>query len=481
MSTAQCHTRKPLAILATRTVVLLTLTTLFYAMACADQDAAIKQIIADYYNLDVSKVGDKPIAPACGRMAIENGWDTDPELTRRYRFMFPSSAEAESHRVATRAIITVTGDDAQEYCEAKLKRAHEILPTLPPPPTWRVQSTSVWSKGTLPENAISPIQTENNLRSEIEIGCFRGRVEAIFAFVRSRAGDAFIPGDFKYSIDDGPPTPLAVEETNPTTSVRAESPTAIIAALRQGEKLVITAPRYNHGAPPGPDLRAEFDLVGLDQAINEVTCLTEQLRSPTTSVLQPTHSPKPASNATLAAKPADFPTPTMVPRPTTPPASATLTPNAYSIRPGSSIELPSNWSLVAEHADCLAFDRNDNLSNAALCAFPLPANTENSEQALKLFAQDRRDRMHRSTEDGEIADFKPISLLPTEIDGKMYERLHYSFQLNDQSCSEDRVMLFTFHEDSEGLYGISLRVGICTADGSPDETERLTIFNSFEP
>ena len=39
-------------------------------IACGDHDAAVKQIIAAYYNVDVSKVGDKPIAPACGRLAI---------------------------------------------------------------------------------------------------------------------------------------------------------------------------------------------------------------------------------------------------------------------------------------------------------------------------------------------------------------------------------------------------------------------------
>lgn len=469
-------TMRPLKVVKTSAVISLIMALILVTgctgQSASDYDAAVKQIIADYYDLDVNKIGDKAIVPACGRMAIENSWAIDNELTQRYRFMHVSSAQGEANRVAARAIIAVTGDDAPIYCEGKLKLAHSILPTLAPAPTWRVESTSVWTKGTEAENAVSPIQVDHDLRSRLVMGCFRDQVDAVFYFVHSRAGDGFMPKEFRISIDDGPPMLLDVEEARPTVSVRAIDAPYVIRLLRNGEKLVITAPRYNPDDPPGPDLRAEFDLVGLDDAINEVKCLKEKLRQA-------------SADATEAAKPpASTPVATSTPVPTIAPTvvrSATRTPDGYSINPGSSVALLPDWELIIEAENCIALERDDLIYNAAMCSYLLADGSENSERGLRQFAEERRDALLNLRDERSILEFEPMSLEPYEINGRTYQRMDYSFRFDRQGCTEDRVMMFALRETPTGLYGITLRVGVCADGGTVDETDRLAMFNGFKP
>ena len=78
MTTARRRTRKPLTFLTTRAVAIFVLPTLLLAMACTDQDAAANKVIADYYNLDVSTFGDKPVAPVQGVGPFESEAKTPP-------------------------------------------------------------------------------------------------------------------------------------------------------------------------------------------------------------------------------------------------------------------------------------------------------------------------------------------------------------------------------------------------------------------
>ena len=169
------------------------------------------------------------------------------------------------------------------------------------------------------------------------------------------------------------------------------------------------------------------------------------------------------------------------PIPTTPPRSATRTHGFHSIKPGSTINLPENWHLTTEDPECLGFERDDGLASAALCAQLLSAGINNTSPALRRYAQLRQDLIADAYQQGALAFYELLTSEPLDVDDRYYERLHYSFQRTEDSCLEDRVMIIQFRETTENLYGVSLRVGICTSDGAPDESERSLILKSCRP
>ena len=242
------------------------------AMACTDYDADIKRIIAAYYDVDVSKVSDRPILVACGRMAIESGWEVDPKWTNKYRFMFVSSAEGEAHRVAAQAIVAVTGDDAPSYCEGKLGHAYDTTPQPTPTPKWQTYSSSASTQGSVPTGIRSPDTWHPP--AELSIGCYDYGPQLILAFGTSNDGPHFIVDQARYSLDGAAFEAVPTEETGPDVWVRVEQPEAFARRLAQATELVLTAPRHNGNDEPGPELRSVFDLTGMSDALREVSCIT---------------------------------------------------------------------------------------------------------------------------------------------------------------------------------------------------------------
>ena len=243
------------------------------ASGIAAQDAEIKRLIALYFEVDISKVGDRAIVPACGRMAIENEWNTKPELYNKYRFMFPTEAQHHAYEVATHSILAVTGDTAQTYCESKLQEHYVEREPSTPTPKWKVDAGRISLRGTLPEGLRRPPDSpdENDL-AQLIIACSPSGRDITLAFGWGVTIPEFFPDQARYIIDGSDEQPLDTINQGPDNIAQVKYSQIFAAKLRNAQELTFIAPRTELNGTAGPDLRATFDLTGIRETLTEHRC-----------------------------------------------------------------------------------------------------------------------------------------------------------------------------------------------------------------
>ena len=401
---------------------------------CQDYDSQIKQIIADYHGVDVSEIGDRGILTACGRMAIENGWDVEAELTQPYRFMVVMPALAQAKREAEQAIIYVTGDDAPKYCEVKLRESYENTPAATPTPQWGVHGDFITTHGTPAEGfrLVGPDDPTN-----MSVRCDSGEWDVVIGFASSGNNPPYVRAEsLGYQVDDGEKWVLEPTDNGAVARIHVANSSAFLAKLKGASQLRVIGVAHNPQGEHGPLVETVFDVRDLYDHLEGMSC-SDPSEVPVGRELKFT----PPSVKAVAGVGAS---------------------EKVAHRLGAEAAIPPGWIVQEEAEKCARYISRDGQVTAALCAAYLDGDVAESDDPLKGHARESVNEIKdffKKTDgfEAEIGD-----LVYSEEYGSPMYMLDYLVHSDFGNCVEDRITLIGLGRDPGGKpYGATWRVGAC--------------------
>ena len=422
-------------------------------VGCQDYDSQIKQVLADYHGVDVSKIGDRGILTACGRMAIENGWDVEAELTQPYRFMIVMPALAQAKREAERAITYVTGDDAPKYCEAKLQESYKNTPAATPTPQWGVYGDFVTTHGT-PAEGFRLVEPDDP--TSMSVRCDGGKWDVVIAFASGNSPPYVRAESLGYQVDDGEKWILEPTDSDAVARIHVANSPEFLARLKGASRLRVIGVAHNPQGEHGPLVETVFDVRDLYNHLEGMSC-SDPSQVPVGKALEFT-PPSVKAGPDVGAS------------------------ERVSHRLGAEGAIPPGWIVQEKAEKCARYISGDGQVTAALCAAYLEDGVADSDDPLKSHARESAKEVKdffKKTDgfEAEIGD-----LVYSEKYGSPMYVLDYLVHSDFGDCVEDRITLIGLGHDSSGkLYGATWRVGACQERLGWLEKIRSGLLYTFQP